>query len=83
MTSVDFLGYKKMVLSQKTNAVNNFYQPRTQLKLALIQRPTVTIYDLNTETEVHTNACKIGIGAMLLQRSDSGPFRTVAYLFYR
>lgn len=49
------------------------------LKKELVQRPTMALYNPEAETEVHTDACRIGIGAILLQRTDSGPFRAVAY----
>lgn len=49
------------------------------LKTELTQRPTMALYDREAETEVHTDACKIGIGAILLQRNKEGPFKAVAY----
>lgn len=52
----------------------------SSLRTELTQRPIMALYDRQAETEVHTDACKIGIGAILLQRPHKeGPFKAVAY----
>lgn len=50
------------------------------LKSRLVDRPVLAIYDVTAETELHTDASKVGIGGVLLQRScSSDPFRPVAF----
>lgn len=51
------------------------------LKTKLTERPVLTIYDPTAETELHTDASKIGVGGMLLQRPQGtgGSFHPVAY----
>ncbi|CAG9137171.1 unnamed protein product [Plutella xylostella] len=50
------------------------------LKARLVDRPILAIYDPNAETELHTDASKIGVGGILLQRcSANDAFRPVAY----
>lgn len=49
------------------------------LKNALIQRPILALYDVNRDTELHTDACKMGIAGILLQRDDTNKLRPVAY----
>lgn len=50
------------------------------LKDMLVNRPVLAIYDRHAETELHTDASRIGIGAILLQRSASAEaLRPVAY----
>ncbi|XP_018571101.1 piggyBac transposable element-derived protein 3-like [Anoplophora glabripennis] len=48
------------------------------LKNKLITKPVVALYDPNTETEVHTDASKLGVGARLLQRHHN-PLKHVKY----
>lgn len=55
-------------------------QSFVDLKSRLIDRPILAIYDPAAETELHTDASRIGIGGILLQRkSASEPFHPVAY----
>lgn len=49
------------------------------LQLELIQKPTLALYDPQAETELHTDACKIGLAGILLQRGENGILRPVAY----
>ena len=49
------------------------------LKKALISRPVLALYDPKSETELHTDACKYGYGATLLQRGDDGQFHPVYF----
>ncbi|CAG9138002.1 unnamed protein product [Plutella xylostella] len=51
-----------------------------ELKARLVDRPILAIYDPNAETELHTDASKLGIGGILMQRSGNGEsFKPVAY----
>ncbi|CAG9089257.1 unnamed protein product [Plutella xylostella] len=51
-----------------------------ELKERLTNRPILAIYDPSTETELHTDASKIGIGGILMQRQMAGgEFRPVAF----
>lgn len=38
------------------------------IKIILTSKPVLTIYRHDAETEVHTDACAIGLGAALLQK---------------
>lgn len=50
------------------------------LQQKLVQKPTLALYDPQADTELHTDACKIGLGGMVLQRSRTdGILRPVAY----
>lgn len=50
------------------------------LKERLINRPILAIYDPTAETELHTDASKIGIGGILMQKPIAGgEFRPVAF----
>lgn len=48
------------------------------IKKALSSRPILVIFNLLLETEVHTDASKIGLGAILIQKSE-GRTQVVAY----
>ncbi|XP_059055505.1 uncharacterized protein LOC131849440 [Achroia grisella] len=50
-----------------------------KLKANLVQRPVLTLYDPKRETQVHTDACKNGVGGVLVQKNDEGLFKPVAY----
>lgn len=41
------------------------------LKVRLIERPTLAIYDPTAEIELHTDASRLGVGGILLQRHAS------------
>lgn len=49
------------------------------LKKALVNKPTLALYNPNSETELHTDACKIGIAGILLQKNKQGVLSPVAY----
>lgn len=50
------------------------------LKSMLTDRPILAIYDYNAEHELHTDASKLGIGGILMQRSTTGKeVRPVAF----
>ena len=49
------------------------------LKQRLIEKPVLAIYRPGVETEVHTDASQIGLGAVLLQRQDDGKLHPVCY----
>ena len=42
-----------------------------RLKAALSEKPVLKLYHAGAETQLHTNACNVGYGAILMQR-DSG-----------
>lgn len=49
------------------------------LKEKLIERPVLALFDANLETELHTDASKVGVAGILMQRSKEGQFQPVAY----
>ncbi|XP_073948993.1 uncharacterized protein [Choristoneura fumiferana] len=50
------------------------------LKAKLVERPILALYDPKFYTEVHCDASKLGVGGMLLQRTDEkSPLKAVAY----
>ncbi|CAK1599605.1 unnamed protein product [Parnassius mnemosyne] len=50
------------------------------LKEALVKRPVLAFYNQSYETQVHTDASKVGIAGILLQRPNKeSPFNAVAY----
>lgn len=49
------------------------------LKQMLVERPILALYDAELETELHTDASKLGIAGILMQRSKDGLLRPVAY----
>lgn len=50
-----------------------------QLKNALVHKPVLYLYHVNVETELHTDACMFGFGAILLQGYDDNAFHPVYY----
>lgn len=58
--------------SEQTAAFN-------KLKQELIQKPTLALYDPKAITELHTDACKLGVAGILMQRDDTNKLRPVAY----
>lgn len=50
------------------------------LKNRLVDRPILSIFDPTAETELHTDASKVGVGGILMQRCPGDEhFRPVAY----
>lgn len=49
------------------------------LKEALVQRPLLGIYDPRNETYLHTDASKYGLAGILLQKTESGILKPIAY----
>lgn len=49
------------------------------LKQSLTDRPILALYDHTAETQLHTDASRIGVAGILLQRKGCLPFRPIAY----
>lgn len=49
------------------------------MKTELLRKPTLALYDHKADTELHTDACKIGVAGILMQRDKNGLLRPVAY----
>lgn len=49
------------------------------LKEILLQKPVLKLYDPNDHTELHTDASKLGIAGILMQRGRDNLLRPVAY----
>lgn len=49
------------------------------LKEKLIERPVMALYDARLDTELHTDASKLGVAGILMQRDAEGTIRPVAY----
>lgn len=49
------------------------------LKKCLCSKPVLAIYDPSLQTEIHTDACKVGIAGILLQKQLDGTLRPVMY----
>jgi len=49
------------------------------LKEKLVERPVMALYDAKFETELHTDASKLGITGILMQRNTEGTIRPVTY----
>lgn len=50
-----------------------------KLKTLLTSSPVLCIYDPKKETELHTDASKLGFGAILMQKQSDGKFHPVAF----
>lgn len=50
-----------------------------KLKEELLRKPTLSLYDPKASTELHTDACKIGIAGILMQRNKDNILTPVAY----
>lgn len=51
----------------------------TKLKLLLVSKPVLALYNRDYETEVHTDACKLGIAGILLQKQPNSDLKPVIY----
>lgn len=51
----------------------------SKLKSILTDRPVLAIYDPHADTEIHTDASKIGLGGILLQYQKDRSLKPVAY----
>lgn len=49
------------------------------LKRLLTSDPVLAIYDHTRETQIHTDASKVGLGGVLLQRQETGEWKAIAY----
>lgn len=49
------------------------------LKLRLIERPVLGIYDSKAITELHTDASKLGLGGIIMQQQPDGSLKPIAY----
>lgn len=49
------------------------------IKEKLTDRPVLALFSHTAETQLHTDASKLGVAGILLQRSQSDPWRPVAY----
>uniref|UniRef100_W8C8Q1 RNA-directed DNA polymerase n=1 Tax=Ceratitis capitata TaxID=7213 RepID=W8C8Q1_CERCA len=55
-----------------------------QLKIALVNAPVLNLYNPKAVTEVHTDACKFGYGAVLLQKNfDDQELHPIQYMSRR
>lgn len=55
-----------------------------QLKTALIEKPVLRLYQAGAETELHTDACAGGLGAVLLQKDpEDGFFHPTDYASWK
>jgi hypothetical protein len=50
-----------------------------EIKLRLGSKPVLAVYNPNARTEVHTDACAIGLGGVLLQEQSDGKLHPVSY----
>lgn len=50
-----------------------------ELKRLLCSKPVLALYDPLLVTEVHTDACKLGVAGILLQKQNDGSLRLVMY----
>lgn len=68
---------KKDAKWQWTNAEETAF---LNLKEDLVKRPILAFYNPKYETQLHTDACKVGLAGILMQRSNKDkPFNAVAY----
>ena len=69
------------LLRADTNFCFDFRQKEAfdALKRALCDRPVLMLYDPKAETELHTDACKYGYGATLMQKGDDQKYHPVYF----
>lgn len=71
--------YKLLHKDAVFNFNDNCYEAFQKLKSSLTSEPVLCVYDPLRETELHTDASKIGFGAVLMQKQNDGKFHPVAY----
>lgn len=54
-------------------------QAFTALKNALTNNPLLALYRQDATTEIHTDACQLGIGAVLMQEDNNGKMHPIFY----
>lgn len=57
------------------NQVNSF----NELKTLLCSKPVLALYDPTLNIEIHTDACKLGVAGILLQKQPDDTLRPVMY----
>lgn len=50
-----------------------------KLKDALVDRPVLAMYNPDAETQLHTDASKVGVAGILMQKDSTNTLRPVAY----
>jgi transposase InsO family protein len=50
-----------------------------KIKDLLVNKPILSVYDPAARTELHTDACSLGLGAILLQEQKNGKLLPVSY----
>lgn len=50
-----------------------------KVRQLLIDRPVLALYDPKAETEIHTDASKVGLAGILLQRNSDGVLQPVSF----
>jgi transposase InsO family protein len=50
-----------------------------EIKLSLQSSPVLSVYNPESFTELHTDACAIGLGAVLLQKQKDGKMHPISY----
>ncbi|CAK9809206.1 Retrovirus-related Pol polyprotein from transposon 17.6 [Anthophora quadrimaculata] len=86
-----FLGlasyFRRFVKDFKKNAMFSWDDEQNEafkiIKIALMSKPLLAIYSHETETEVHTDACVLGLGAVLFQKQPDGKWHPVSFYSQR
>ncbi|GFU83203.1 hypothetical protein TNCV_3738141 [Trichonephila clavipes] len=80
------LNLKKNALSDLLRGTNPFEFGHAQkvafqnLKNALCSEPVLHLFKEGAKLELHTDACKLGLGAVLLQQGEDGRFYPIHYM---
>lgn len=74
---------KPLTILTKKNTPWSFGEPQltafNELKSKLTTRPVLALYDPQAELEIHTDASKVGIGAILMQRVNLDKLHPIVY----